>query len=235
MGFVKFGSLDPVPLTAASIDVHRLPRIARFGRPRLSHYVCPNPSSTSNSVCQARISNGHWCLLPVPATLADSSKRVCLPCGVLVQGTSTQIKKSPRKSPATSRALSSRADLGSLMVCVSRIKDQVSLGIFPGLLDRIQGRLSQKSSLIISRCSITTLALARFFFSFSACDFDCATGSAMLSASSATLWLPGSTNSYYTPRQNATSSSQSTITHIAEYNAALLVYRRLIVVINAVF
>lgn len=74
----------------------------------------------------------------------------------------------------------------------------ISLGILPGLFDKIQGRLSQNSSLITSKCSITTLALVRFFFSFSACVFDCSTGSPRLSASSAALWLPGSTSSYFT-------------------------------------
>lgn len=63
----------------------------------------------------------------------------------------------------------------------------ISFGILPGLFDSIQGRLSQKSSLMISRCSITILALARFFFSFSAWVLDCSIGPARSSISSTVL------------------------------------------------
>src|SRR4051812_37776036 len=71
-----------------------------------------------------------------------------------------------------------------------------SFGTLPGLPDSNHGRLSQNSSLIISRCSTTIAALARFFLSFSLCDLDWVTGSARFSTSRATLWVPGSTGSY---------------------------------------
>jgi hypothetical protein len=66
------------------------------------------------------------------------------------------------------------------------------------LFDNSHGRLSQKSSLMMSRCSTVTRALALRFFSFSSCVLDCFTGSARLSAAVVTSsWVPGSTSSYY--------------------------------------
>lgn len=63
----------------------------------------------------------------------------------------------------------------------------VSFGIFPGLFDRIHGLLFQNSSLMMSRCSTTILALALLFLSFSACVLDCSTGPAWASTDSAVL------------------------------------------------
>lgn len=74
---------------------------------------------------------------------------------------------------------------------------QGSLGTLPGLLDSSQGRRSQKSSLIMSRCCTTIRAFALRFLSFSACVLDCCTGSARLSTSAVVLCEPGSTSSYW--------------------------------------
>lgn len=46
-------------------------------------------------------------------------------------------------------------------------------GSFPGLPDRIQGRFSQNSSLMISTWSITTCAFRRSLRILSCCDLDC--------------------------------------------------------------
>lgn len=48
-----------------------------------------------------------------------------------------------------------------------RIVLYVSFGAFPGLFDNIHGLLSQKSSLMMSKCCTTTRALALLFLSFS--------------------------------------------------------------------
>lgn len=47
---------------------------------------------------------------------------------------------------------------------------------FPGLFDRIHGRRSQKSSLMMSMCSMTIWALFRNLRCLSACDFDSSSG-----------------------------------------------------------
>jgi len=70
---------------------------------------------------------------------------------------------------------------------IARTCHQGSFGILPGLLDNNHGRLSQNSSLMMSRCSTTIAAFARFFLSFSLCVLDCVTGSAKLSTSWVTL------------------------------------------------
>lgn len=72
-----------------------------------------------------------------------------------------------------------------------------SFGMLPGLPDKIHGLRSQKSSLIMSKCSTRIRALALRFLSFSLCVFDCLTGSATESIVSVTLLLSGSTSSYY--------------------------------------
>ena len=72
----------------------------------------------------------------------------------------------------------------------------VSLGIFPGLFDRIQGLLSQKSSLIMSMCSTTMRAFALLFLSFSVCVLDCVTGSVCASIAAVVSEGMGSASSY---------------------------------------
>lgn len=140
--------------------------------------------------------------------------------------------------PGFARLYQSYSSLRSIL-SYNRVEDpagnpHISLGTLPGLLDKIQGRLSQNSSLMMSKCSITTLALVRLFFSFSAWVLDCSTGSPRLSASSAALWLPGSTNSYYQSVSGCLLWGEGD-TYVSEYNTALLVYLWLVVVVDGKF
>ena len=74
-----------------------------------------------------------------------------------------------------------------------------SAGSLPGLFERIQGLLSQKSSLMISTCSITTCAFRRSLRSFSCWDFDgCFSDMGVLSSSWPEAGFDfGSSNWYY--------------------------------------
>jgi len=111
------------------------------------------------------------------------------------------------------------------------------LGILPGLFDSSQGLRSQNSSLMMSRCSITTMAFARRFLSFSTCVLDCCTGSPGPSSGFAPGCDPGSTSSYYTRRhqqytQRHSVASSGCCTHITKEDTTLLRPVTLVVVVD---